>query len=245
MIKIFIKKVKIMKTIPIMLLVSIILFCSCEKGEDTEKEAVYTDVMANQIKNDLVEDATISPYEAIFDVSPAYDKGHLPFATNINGVAGLENMLDDLNKSKSYLVYCHSDEPSIAGAVLLTDNGFTNVHRLKGNYAAWDEVSFVDVAASEVKAKIEAGDFEAIFDVSPHFIDGHLPGAINAYVSGGGKELAELISDLDKTKSYLVYCHANLPAMAGAQLITDAGFNKVYRLEGNYASWVSAGYAVE
>ena len=33
--------------------------------------------------------------------------------------------------------------------------------------------------------------------------------------------------------------------MAGAQLMEDAGFKKVYRLEGNFSAWVDAGHDVE
>ena len=74
---------------------------------------------------------------------------------------------------------------------------------------------------------------------------GHLPGATNANASGGGTDLADLIAAMDKTKEYLVYCHGDAPAMAGAQLMEDAGFKNVYRLEGNYGAWVDAGYDVE
>ena len=54
-----------------------------------------------------------------------------------------------------------------------------------------------------------------------------------------------MIEGLDKTKTYLVYCHSDSPAMAGAQLMEDAGFEKVFRLEGNFGAWVDAGYEVE
>ena len=236
---------KIFKTIPVMLSVSILFLYSCEKDEDPTPDLSYTDVMAMQLKSDFVDDASISPYEAIFDVSPAYNQGHLPFATNAGSVNGLGTMLDGLDKSKTYLVYCHSDGPSIAGAELMAKNGFSNVHRLEGNYDEWDEVSFVDIAASVVKSKIDADDFEAIFDVSPIFNVAHLPGATNAKGSAGGTDLSELIEGMDKTKSYLVYCHSDSPAMAGAQLMEDAGFENVYRLEGNFGAWVDAGYDVE
>ncbi len=33
--------------------------------------------------------------------------------------------------------------------------------------------------------------------------------------------------------------------MARAQLLEDAGFAFVYRLEGNFGAWVDAGYDVE
>lgn len=226
------------------LAISIFSIYSCEKDDDMGDQS-YIDIMASEIKMELVDDASISPYGAIFDVSPLFDQGHLPFATNSGGVDGLENMLGDLDKSETYFVYCHGDGPSIAGAELLINNGFENVHRLEGNYSAWDAVSFVDIHANTVKAKIDAGEFEAIFDVSPVYNQGHLPGATNANAGGGGTALSELIENMDKSKSYLVYCHGNAPAMAGAQLMEDAGFSNVFRLEGNYGAWVDAGYEVE
>ena len=228
-----------------MLAASILFIYSCEKEEDPMPDASYTDVMASQLKSDLVDDASISPYAGIFDVSPVYDQGHLPFATNTGGVDGLGTMLDGLDKSLTYLVYCHGDGPSITAAELMVANGFSNVHRLEGNYGAWDDISFADIAAATVKSKMDAGDFEAIFDVSPAFHQGHLPGATNANSSGGGTALSDLIAHMDKSKSYLVYCHSNSPAMAGAQLMEDAGFKNVFRLEGNYGAWVNAGYEVE
>jgi len=233
------------KTIPVMLAASILFLCGCEKEKDPGTEISYSDVMASQLKSDIVDDASISPYEAVFDVSPAYNQGHLPFASNAGSVDGLGNMLDGLDKSKPYLLYCHSDGPAIAGAELMAKNGFSDVHRLEGNFGAWDQVSFIDIAASVVKSKIDAGNFEAIFDVSPMFNTAHLPGATNAKGSAGGTDLSELIEGLDKTKSYLVYCHSDSPAMAGAQLMEDAGFENVYRLEGNFGAWVDAGYEVE
>ena len=232
------------KIATLILTIGIFSMYSCEKDDGMGTQS-YTDIIASEIKMELVDDASITPYGAIFDVSPVFDQGHLPFATDAGGVDGLENMLGDLDKSKTYLVYCHGDGPSIAGAELLINNGFENVHRLEGNYGAWDAVSFVDIQASTVKAKIDAGEFEAIFDVSPVYDQGHLPGASNANASGGGTELSELIENMDKGKSYLVYCHGNAPAMAGAQLMEDAGFRNVFRLEGNYGAWVDAGYEVE
>jgi rhodanese-related sulfurtransferase len=236
---------KTITTIQFIAALSLFFLYSCDNEDDPMIEESYTDVMAGQVKGELVDDASITPYAAVFDVSPVYDRGHLPFATNTGGVEGLGTLLGGLDKNGSYLVYCHSDAPSIAGAELLVENGFTNVHRLEGNYTSWNEVSFVDISAAEVKSKIDAGDFEAIFDVSPHFNDGHLPGATNANAGAGGTNLSQLIEGRDKTKTYLVYCHSDSPAMAGAQLMEDAGFENVYRLEGNYGAWTNAGYDVE
>lgn len=236
---------KAIKTAPFILAVVLLSFYGCDKEEEPMVEVNYMDVMASKVKMELVDDASISPYMAIYDVSPVYNDGHLPFSTDAGGLDGLESMLGSLDKSKTYLVYCHGDAPSIAAAELMIDNGFENVHRLQGNYSAWDEISFVDLSAAMAKAKIDAGMFDAIFDVSPVYDQGHLPGATNANASGGGTDLATLIDGMDKNKKYLVYCHGDAPAMAGAQLMEDAGFNNVFRLEGNYGAWVDAGYDVE
>lgn len=236
---------KKMKTIAMLILSLGLITTACDNDDDPMSTTLYTDVMANQVKMELVDDVSKSPYEAIFDVSPAYSLGHLPFATNTGGVDGLEAMMGGLDKTKSYLVYCHSDAPAIAGAELLAENGFTGVYRLQGNYGAWDEVSFADIVASVAKSKIDAGDFETIFDVSPHYNEQHIPGATNANAGSGGTDLAVLIAGMDKTKTYLVYCHADGPSMAGAQLMEDAGFAKVFRLEDNFGAWTSAGYATE
>ncbi len=239
---------RILKVKLVLMAVLLLSFYSCEENEDDttiDSDTTYIDITAEELKIDLIDDASISPYKAIFDVSPHYDEGHLPFATNTGSVDGLETILGSLDTSKSYLVYCHADAPSIAGAELLIENGFKNVYRLEGNFEAWDEVSFVDIAADEAKTKIDASDFEAIFDVSPNYGAGHLLGATNAHSGTGGTDLSELISGLDTTKAYLVYCHADAPAISGAQLMEDEGFHNVYRLEGNYGAWVGAGYGVE
>lgn len=82
-----------------------------------------------------------------------------------------------------------------------------------------------------------------IIDVSPNYAEGHLPGAVNYYVGDGSLENA--IPGLDKNATYLVYCHVDSASISGAQALVDAGFTTVYRLQGNYAAWVDAGYPVE
>ena len=82
-----------------------------------------------------------------------------------------------------------------------------------------------------------------IIDVSPRYDKGHLPGAINYYVGDGSLDAA--LPSLDKNAEYLVYCHVDSAAIAGAEKLIDAGIEKVYRLEGNYQAWIDAGYKIE
>jgi rhodanese-related sulfurtransferase len=105
------------------------------------------------------------------------------------------------------------------------------------------EGGYMDVTPAEAEDLIDSNPDLIIIDVSPHYAEGHLPGAINYYVGDGS--LDEAIPTLDKDKKYLVYCHVDSAAILGAQKLVDAGFKNVYRLEGNYKAWVDAGYPIE
>jgi rhodanese-related sulfurtransferase len=102
---------------------------------------------------------------------------------------------------------------------------------------------YTDVTAAEAKELIDTNPDLIVIDVSPHYDDGHLPGAINYYLGDGSLDAA--IPTLDKNKDYLVYCHVDSVSINGAKKLVDAGFETVYRLEGNYQAWVDAGYPVE
>lgn len=104
-------------------------------------------------------------------------------------------------------------------------------------------VGYKDIASQEAYELVTDNPDFVIIDVSPNYAAGHLPGAINYYVGDGS--LDEAIPTLDKAKSYLVYCHVDSASISGAQKLVDAGFEIVYRLEGNYQAWVDAGLPVE
>jgi rhodanese-related sulfurtransferase len=102
---------------------------------------------------------------------------------------------------------------------------------------------YMDVSAQEAKQLIDSKPDLVVIDVSPHYDEGHLPGAVNYYLGDGSLDRA--IPTLDKNKEYLVYCHVDSVSILGAQKLIDAGLMKVYRLEGNYRAWVDQGYPVE
>jgi len=106
-----------------------------------------------------------------------------------------------------------------------------------------DQNTYNDVTPMEAAMLIELKPELIIVDVSPHYTDGHIPGAVNYYVGDGS--LDQAIPSLNKNQEYLVYCHVDSAAILGAQKLIGAGFGRVYRLEGNYSGWVEAGYPIE
>ena len=208
----------------------------------------YKDVTAEEALDMLIADQEL----VVVDVSPMYDKGHLPRAVNHPvGDGSLDEGIPMLDKNQTTLVYCHGDAPSMAGAQKLVDAGFEKVYRLAGNYKAWVDAGYpiamiedyVDVSPQEALRMILENPELLTIDVSPAYDKGHLPKAVNHPVGDGS--LDEGIPMLDRSKTYLVYCHMESASRSGAQKLVDAGFQKVYRIDGDYSAWVDAGYPVE
>ena len=77
---------------------------------------------------------------------------------------------------------------------------------------------------------------------SPFAYDqGHIPGAINvpsatlsAWITGEG------LNHLND--KIIVNCYLGIGSPGAAQTLIDAGFKKVYSMDGGYNAWVAAGY---
>lgn len=101
---------------------------------------------------------------------------------------------------------------------------------------------YSDVTAQEARSLKHASEGKLIIiDLSSSYNDGHLPMAINIPL----ETLDAKIPTLDKSRPYLVYGNTDDASSAGATKLVNAGFSPVYRLKGNYASWVAAGYPAE
>ena len=124
-----------------------------------------------------------------------------------------------------FLVGCTQQTPEQDSSVIGEMNGYT------------------DLEPAEAKKLIGDNPGIVVIDVSPHYDEGHLPGAVHYYAGDGSLDKA--IPSLNKDATYLVYCHVDSVSMLGAQKLVDAGFTNVYRLKGNYRAWVDAGYSIE
>ena len=202
----------------------------------------YTDMTAEEASSFAVKASTL-----VVDVSPVWAEEHIPGAVSMP-LATLEEELANLGRDREYLIYCHSDSASIRGAETFVANGFSPVYRLDGNYAAWTAAGYpvempeyMNVTPEQAKTAIDAtGSRIVIVDVSSMYLEGHISGAVSLPLATLETELMTM----DKSRSYLIYCHTDVASISGAQAFVNAGFNPVHRLEGNYAAWVDAGYPV-
>lgn len=100
--------------------------------------------------------------------------------------------------------------------------------------------SYRDVNAEKAYKLMEKYPDLQIIDISGVYDKGHIPGAVNYFIGDGTFDQA--LQNLDKEKRYLVYYHATKTSIEAANKFKQAGFKRIYRLEGNYNSWVRAGF---
>ena len=100
--------------------------------------------------------------------------------------------------------------------------------------------TYRDVSAQQAKKLINRYNDLKIIDISGTYDMGHIPGAENYFIGDGTLKTA--LQKLNKNERYLIYYHTNKTSIKVAEMFTDAGFKKVYRLDGNFSSWVQEGY---
>jgi rhodanese-related sulfurtransferase len=99
---------------------------------DPSKVDLSPEEFADHIQN--------TPDAIILDVRTPeeYDSGHLPGAINIdiNGFDFLEQV-ENLDPSRPYFVYCKMGGRSARACLTMHEQGFANLHNLKGGILAW------------------------------------------------------------------------------------------------------------
>lgn len=65
---------------------------------------------------------------------------------------------------------------------------------------------------------------------------GYIEGA-DLFFDVKSPEFTEQIATLDRSKTYLVYCHSGKRAAKAANILSEAGFNNVYNMTGGYSTW--------
>ena len=74
------------------------------------------------------------------------------------------------------------------------------------------------------------------------YISGHISGAINIDING--ESFDSQVSDLDRQKSYAIYCRSGVRSVTAMNRMSQLGFNSFYHLTDGILDWVSSGQPV-
>lgn len=64
---------------------------------------------------------------------------------------------------------------------------------------------------------------------------GIIPGSVNIDISQ--PDFISKINQLDKSKSYVVYCHSGRRSVNACNMMSNEGFQRLYNLQGGILSW--------
>ena len=97
----------------------------------------------------------------------------------------------------------------------------------------------------EFKAKLETVADAVLLDVrTQQEVDaGVIPNA--KHIDFNGSEFPRVIGELDREKTYFVYCASGGRSGQAAALMADMGFKKVYNLEGGLNAWKKKKYPIK
>ena len=100
--------------------------------------------------------------------------------------------------------------------------------------------SATNLGAADFQKKTQESGV-VILDVrsAGEFYTGHIEGAINIDVEG--MTFDGDIAQLDKSKTYAVYCHSGRRSGIAVGKMADAGFTKLFNLDGGIQVWQAAG----
>lgn len=109
--------------------------------------------------------------------------------------------------------------------------------------AGEDNAAVTNLSVSEF-ANVLATEDVVILDVRTpaEFADGHIANAINIDAQSGS--FAAEIEGLDKTKTYAVYCRSGNRSGTATQIMAEAGFSKLYNMNGGTIDWTNSGFAL-
>jgi rhodanese-related sulfurtransferase len=105
-----------------------------------------------------------------------------------------------------------------------------------------DSIKVITIAEFE---KMSSKKKNLIVDVrTPEEVaTGHLAGSVN--INFLGENFPQEISNLNKNKTYLLYCKSGNRTRKAADQMQKAGFKHVYMLQGGITAWNEAGKPVE
>lgn len=124
---------------------------------------------------------------------------------------------------------------NILTVLLMTSVFFAACQGAPPNDKAGDE-TFKNLDVAAFKAKME-DENTVVLDVRTprETAQGMIEGAIELDIKA--PDFAEQVAQLDKDKTYLVYCRSGRRSVTACNIMAEQGFPELYNLLGGYLEW--------
>ena len=101
------------------------------------------------------------------------------------------------------------------------------------------------IDSKEAYGLIKADSNIAILDVrtAKEFADGHVAGAVNIDVNQ--TDFAQKIDELDRSKTYIVYCRLGIRSRKAVGIMSAKGFKNLYNVSDGFVGWSKNGLPFE
>jgi rhodanese-related sulfurtransferase len=218
--------------------------------------AAVQDVDTRQMQAVIKENAG-NPNFIILDVSPApaFASGHLEGAISLPAnEPNFEANLQNLDKNKTYLVYCHRMNWTPKAIAVMSKNNFTNLYASSEGKAGWMQAGGNVVASGQYQVdtqqmmKLVAENTNnpkfVILDVSPEpaYARAHIEGAVS--MAASKPDFESKVQQLDKEKTYLVYCMGGRWTPEAVNIMQKYKFSHVIAASEGLSGWMQAGNKV-
>jgi rhodanese-related sulfurtransferase len=121
------------------LIFSSIFLSSCSSSNAQQEAVIADEIKAVEVKT-MIEDNSGNKNFVIIDTRSVreYEEGHLKNTVFINFSApDIKEQVLKQDKTKTYLIYCHSGGRSGIIQDLMEKNGFEETYNLKGGIVSW------------------------------------------------------------------------------------------------------------
>jgi rhodanese-related sulfurtransferase len=105
-----------------------------------------------------------------------------------------------------------------------------------------DKEYYGDVSIQEARQLIEKKKKLTIVDVRTisEYDEGHIENAINIPV----QELSDRLDELNKNDELLIYCRTGNRSSTAVDILSDAGFNKIFHMHEGISIWIQQGHPI-
>ena len=218
--------------------------------------AAVQNVDTNQMRSLIEENAGNSDF-IILDVSPAaaFASSHIKGAVSLPANdPDFEANLNQLDKDKTYLVYCHKMKWTPKAVEVMINNNFTRLFASSEGKAGWMQAGGTVVASrmqqvdtrqmKKLIAENKGNQNFVILDVSPEraYTGAHIQGAVS--MAARNPDFEAKVQQLDKSKTYLVYCMGGRWTPKAVKIMQRRNFAHVIAASQGLSGWMQAGNKV-